>query len=58
MQTNQTSVPFHVRRVIETTVQQNPKAGRREVTHAVQAATFCEPNQAIDWVGAAFRVGK
>lgn len=57
MQTSQTSVPFHVRRVIETTVQQNPKVGRREVTRAVHDATFCEPHQAIEWVGEAFRVG-
>lgn len=54
MQTNQ-GIPMHVRRVIDTTLQQQPKAPRVVLSRAVQEATFCEPMQAIDWVGDALR---
>jgi hypothetical protein len=49
------AIPMHVHRVIEMTLQQQPRATRLVLSRAVMDATFCEPKQATEWVGDALR---
>lgn len=45
-----TEVPLHVVRLIENVRQEHSRPTRSVIIQSIHQSTFCEPNQAIDWV--------